>query len=93
MKYIKKFNESGDFDSVSPIGIDNLSTQATYGVELIFSPLESDMVSEWNSDKKIMKWVAEKRLFLSELSYDQWGIYGIEGDEVVKNYIIENYAW
>jgi hypothetical protein len=86
------FDDEEDYDG-SPIGIDNLATQATNGLVYIFSPLETDMVEDWNNDKKIQKFVEEERLFLSEIKYDEWSIYGIEGDKEVRNYIIRNYSY
>jgi hypothetical protein len=101
----KSFNESlteeddynpyygDDEESLEPIGVDNLETQGTNGLVCIFSPLESDMVEGWNNDEKVQKFIEEKRLFLNELSYDEWSIYAIEGDNEVKNYIIKNYSF
>ena len=51
------------------------------------------MVKDWNNDKQIQRFVEEERLFLNELSYDEWEIYGIEGDRQVMNYIMKNYSW
>jgi hypothetical protein len=82
-----------DEESLEPIGVDNLETQGTNGLVCIFSPLESDMVEDWNNDQKVQKFIEEKRLFLSEIKYDEWSIYGIEGDKEVKNYIIKNYSF
>jgi hypothetical protein len=84
------FDDEGDLE---PIGVNNLESQATHGLVLIFSPLESDMVEGWNNDEKVKKFIEEGRLFLNELRYDEWGIYGIEGDREVKNYIMRNYSW
>ena len=83
----------GDDESLEPIGVDNLEAQGTNGLVCIFSPLESDMVEGWNNDEKVQKFIEEKRLFLSEIKYDEWSIYGIEGDDEVKNYIIKNYSF
>jgi hypothetical protein len=82
-----------DEESLEPIGVDNLEAQGTNGLVCIFSPLESDMVEDWNNDTKVQKFIEEKRLFLSEIKYDEWSIYGIEGDKEVKNYIIKNYSF
>jgi hypothetical protein len=82
-----------DEESLEPIGVDNLEAQGTNGLVCIFSPLESDMVEDWNNDIKVQKFIEEKRLFLSEIKYDEWSIYGIEGDKEVKNYIIKNYSF
>lgn len=89
-------DEDGEFDDeedLVPIGVDNLESQGTSGLVLLFSPLESDMVKDWNNDKQIQRFVEEERLFLNELSYDKWEIYGIEGDRQVRNYIMKNYSW
>ena len=89
-------DEDGEFDDeedLVPIGVDNLESQGTSGLVLLFSPLESDMVKDWNNDKQIQRFVEEERLFLNELSYDEWEIYGIEGDRQVRNYIMKNYSW
>ena len=51
------------------------------------------MVEDCNDDEKVKKFIEEKRLFLNELSYDEWSIYAIEGDNEVKNYIIKNYSF
>jgi hypothetical protein len=102
---IKKFNqfikenielgedEFDDEEDLVPIGVDNLSCEATHGLVSIFSPLESDMIEDWNNDEKVKKFIEEERLFLSEIKYDEWEIYGIEGDRQVKNYIMKNYSW
>ena len=82
-----------DKEDLKPIGVDNLESQGTNGLVSIFSPLESDMVEGWNNDEKVKKFIEEGRLFLNEISYDEWSIYGIEGDEEVKNYIMKNYSW
>ena len=90
------YYESDEFDDeedLKPIGVDNLESEGTNGLVCIFSPLESDMVEGWNNDEKVKKFIEEKRLFLSELSYDEWSIYGIEGDKEVRNYIMKNYSW
>jgi hypothetical protein len=87
-------DEDGEFDDEEvPIGVDNLESQGTSGLVLLFSPLESDMVKDWNNDKQIQRFVEEERLFLNELSYDKWEIYGIEGVRQVRNYIMKNYSW
>lgn len=86
-------DEFDDKEDLEPIGVDNLSCEETYGLVCLFSPLESDMVESWNDDKKVKKFIEEKRLFLNEISYDKWSIYGIEGDKEVKNYIMKNYSW
>ena len=91
-EYRDKDDEFDD-ESLEPIGVDNLEAQGTNGLVCIFSPLESDMVEGWNNDEKVQKFIEEKRLFLNELSYDEWSIYGIEGDNEVKNYIIKNYSF
>jgi hypothetical protein len=51
------------------------------------------MIEGWNNDEKVKKFIEEKRLFLSEIKYDEWSIYGIEGDDEVNNYIIKNYSF
>jgi hypothetical protein len=89
----ESFNDGDDEESLEPIGVDNLEAQGTNGLVYIFSPLESDMVEDWNNDTKVQKFIEEKRLFLSEIKYDEWSIYGIEGDKEVKNYIIKNYSF
>ena len=92
-EYRDKDDEFDDEENLKPIGVDNLSSEGTNGLVCIFSPLESDMVEDWNDDEKVKKFIEEKRLFLNELSYDEWSIYGIEGDNEVKNYIIKNYSF
>lgn len=90
------YYDSDDFDDkedLKPIGVDNLESEGTNGLVSIFSPLESDMVEGWNNDEKVKKFIEEGRLFLNEISYDKWSIYGIEGDNEVKNYIMKNYSW
>lgn len=86
-------DEFDDEEDLKPIGVDNLESQGTNGLVSIFSPLESDMVEGWNNDEKVKKFIEEGRLFLNEISYDEWSIYGIEGDNEVKNYIMKNYSW
>jgi hypothetical protein len=51
------------------------------------------MIDGWNSDETIKKWVKEERVFLQEISSDEWSIWGIEGDREVENYINNNYSW
>ena len=92
-EYRDKDDEFDDEENLKPIGVDNLSSEGTNGLVCIFSPLESDMVEDWNDDEKVKKFIEEKRLFLNELSYDEWSIYAIEGDNEVKNYIIKNYSF
>ena len=82
-----------DEEDLKPIGVDNLESQETNGLVSIFSPLESDMVEDWNNDEKVKKFIEEGRLFLNELNYDEWSIYGIEGDNEVKNYVMKKYSW
>jgi len=89
----ESYEYGDDEESLEPIGVDNLEAQGTNGLVCIFSPLESDMVEDWNNDTKVQKFIEEKRLFLSEIKYDEWSIYGIEGDKEVKNYIIKNYSF
>lgn len=86
-------DEFDDEEDLKPIGVDNLESEGTNGLVSIFSPLESDMVEGWNNDEKVKKFIEEGRLFLNEISYDEWSIYGIEGDNEVKNYIMKNYSW
>jgi hypothetical protein len=76
----------------NPIGVNNM-VEGINGLECIFSPLESDIVDDWNEDKKIQKWVEEERLFLQQIRYDEWSIWAKSGDKEVKNYIINNYSW
>lgn len=94
IKNFAKFNENQNFDDdVTPIGVDNLSIEGDNGLVHIFSPLESDMVEDWNNDTTIQKFIQEKRLFLGEIKYDEWSIYGINGDKEVRNYIMRNYSF
>jgi hypothetical protein len=51
------------------------------------------MVKDWNSDPNIQKWVDEERILLQQETYDQWSIWGIEGDKEVINYIIQHFSW
>lgn len=90
MKHIKLFENFYD-DEIKPIGIS--SVEGINGLVLIFSPLEEDMVEDWNSDLKIQKWVKTERVFLQEIKYDEWSIFGIEGDKEVSKYIIKKYSW
>lgn len=76
-----------------PIGLENGSPEGINGLKLIFSPLEEDMVNDWNNDNIIKKLVSQKRIFLSKISYDKWGIWGIEDDANTQNYIMKNYSW
>lgn len=92
IKNWKNFNESEDYDDIKPNGLNQMA-EGINGLVLIFSPLEEDMVEEWNSDDKVSKWIEEGRLFVSKLSYDSWEIYGLEGDKEVKSYIMKNYSW
>lgn len=94
IKNWKKFNEefSEEDEDIKPIGIDNM-VEGTNGLVCIFSPLESDMVDDWNSDEIIQKWVNEERVFLQEIKYDEWSIWGKEDDREVEKYITNNYSW
>lgn len=75
-----------------PIGIDNM-VDSIYGLVFIYSSLDIDMVKEWNSDKFIQKMVRDNRLFLKEIKHNSWSIWGLEGDNEVKDYILMNYSW
>jgi hypothetical protein len=77
----------------APIGLENGEPEGINGLNLIFSPLEEDMIDAWNNDNTIKKLVLQKRIFLSTISYDKWGIWGVEGDKKVHNYIIKKYSW
>jgi hypothetical protein len=79
-------------DFKEPIGIDNM-VEGTDGLVQIFSPLEYDMVDDWNSDETIQNWVKEERVFLKDTKHDEWSIWGIKGDREVKRYINNNYSW
>jgi hypothetical protein len=80
-----------DFIDYEPIGIG--SPEGINGLTRIFSPLESDMVKDWNSDPNIQKWVRKERILLQQETYDQWSIWGIQGDKEVINYIIQHFSW
>lgn len=95
IKGFGEFNEYFEYDEdedIKPIGVDNM-VEGTDGLVFIFSPLESDMVDDWNSDETIQKWVDEGKVFLQEVKYDEWSIWGVEGDNEVKNYIKTHYSW
>jgi hypothetical protein len=93
IKSWKKFNEMNDMNgNFKPIGVNNM-VEGIHGLVCIFTPLESDMIDGWNSDETIKKWVKEERVFLQEISSDEWSIWGIEGDREVENYINNNYSW
>lgn len=81
-----------DDDVLKPNGVDNM-VEGTNGLVMIFSPLEYDMIEDWNSDEKIQKWIKDKRVFLQEVRYDEWAIWGVEGDNTVKNYVRKNFSW
>lgn len=95
IKNWNKFNENFDEDDdiIKPIGINDLECAGTNGLVCIFSPLEDDMIEDWNSDETVKKFIEEERLFLTEVKYDQWAIYAIEGDKEVKRYILKNHSW
>jgi len=80
-----------DFIDYEPIGIG--LPEGINGLTCIFSPLESDMVKDWNSDPNIQKWVREERILLQQETYDQWSIWGIQGDKEVENYIMQHFSW
>lgn len=61
-------------DVLKPNGVDNM-VEGTNGLVMIFSPLEYDMIEDWNSDEKIQKWIKDKRVFLQEVRYDEWAIW------------------
>ncbi len=94
IKNFGNFNEDFEYDDedVKPIGVDNM-IEGTNGLVHIFTPLESDMVDDWNSDKTIQKWVEEGKVSLQEIKHDEWSIWGVEGDKEVKNYIKTRYSW
>jgi hypothetical protein len=91
MKHLKKF-ENYQNDELEPIGVSDFPPEGTYGLKNVFNPLETDMIEDWNNDKQIIKFVAEKRVFLQEETYDEWSIWCAEGDEEVERYIINNYS-
>ena len=82
-----------DFIDYEPIGCGGFPPEGINGLKCIFSPLESDMVKDWNSDPNIQKWVREERILLQQETYDQWSIWGIQGDKEVINYIIQHFSW
>ena len=95
IKGFGEFNEDFGYDEdedIKPIGVDNM-VEGTNGLVHIFTPLESDMVDDWNSDETIQKWVEEGKVFLQEVKHDEWSIWGVEGDKEVKNYIKTHYSW
>lgn len=98
MKYLKLFenfeeNDPNDesYEDLTPIGIG--TPEGINGFIFIFSPLESDMVEVWNSDPNIQKWVSEEKILLQQQKYDEWSIWGIEGDKEVENYIMQHFSW
>lgn len=86
------FDDDDDDDVLKPNGVDNM-VEGTNGLVMIFSPLEYDMIEDWNSDEKIQKWIKDKRVFLQEVRYDEWAIWGVEGDNTVKNYVRKKFSW
>ena len=55
MKHIKKYENFSQEDEITPIGISE--PEGINGLVWIFSPLEEDMVEEWNNDEKIKKFI------------------------------------
>ena len=95
IKGFGEFNEDFEYDDdedIKPIGVDNM-VEGTNGLVHIFTPLESDMVNDWNSDETIQKWVEEGKVFLQEAKHDEWSIWGVEGDKEVENYIKTHYSF
>jgi hypothetical protein len=98
MRNLKRFEnfsndqDLDDDDMLTPIGADN-SVAGINGLVFIFSPLESDMIEDWNSDNNIRKFIKGERIFLKNISYDSWQIWGVDGDREVQKYIMKNYSW
>ena len=67
--------------------------EGTPGSEMIFSPLEDDMIDDWRNDPQIKKWGEEGRVALQMLAYDSWEIWAVEGDKEVEDYVKKHYAW
>jgi len=78
-----------DFMDDNPIGSGGFPPEGINGLNCIFSPLERDMVEAWNSDPNIQKWVNEERILLQQETYNQWSIWGVEGDKEVEKYIMK----
>lgn len=104
MKHFKTFedytsefsqdDEDEEYQELVPIsGNIDSPIEGTPGLEQVFSPLEEDMIEDWNNDKNIQKWSEENRIFLQKLTYDSWAIWCIEGDRQVKKYIMKNFSW
>ena len=91
MKHLKKYENFEDDDEIKPIGMSTDSPEGINGLEFIFSPLESDMVEDWNNNTKIQKFIKEERLFLQQDGYDKWSIWGVEGDNQVKKICNEKF--
>lgn len=51
------------------------------------------MVDDWNNDEVIKDFVKQERVFLSQTKYDEWSIFGIEGDKEVISYVRRNFSW
>lgn len=80
-------------EDLIPIGLENGNPEGINGLVFIFSPIEEDMINDWNNDDNIKKLVSQERIYLSKISYDKWGIWGREGDKSVRNYIKKHYSW
>lgn len=63
------------------------------GTEMIFSPLEDDMIGDWKRDSKIKKWTNAGLIGLNKLSYDSWEVWANSGDREVSKYVKDNYSW
>ena len=87
----KVLNES----SPTPPGED------VYGSILLDVELDNDTINDWESDPQIKKFEEEGRVGIQMLDplgsragspYDSWSVWGVEGDDEVEKYVVDNYG-
>jgi hypothetical protein len=63
--------------------------------------LDNDTINDWESDPQIKKFEEEGRVGIQMLDplgsragspYDSWSVWGVEGDDEVEKYVVDNYG-
>jgi len=63
--------------------------------------LDNDTINDWENDPQIKKFEEEGRVGIQMLDplgsragspYDSWSVWGVEGDDEVEKYVVDNYG-
>jgi hypothetical protein len=63
--------------------------------------LDDDTIDDWENDPQIKKFEEEGRVGIQMLDplgsragspYDSWSVWGVEGDDEVEKYVVDNYG-